>query len=153
MTAEVSRSSPQGGRQPPAPRGSRLIYLVPMAVLAVLVGVFAIGLPLDPSRLPFAGIGKPVPDFDLPPLPGRPPGLASGDLRGDVFLVNVFASWCAACEAEHPLWMRLAERGIVPVHGLNYKDKPAEAIAWLSDHGDPDLLPNSHPAVDRASRD
>ena len=68
---------------------------------------------------------------------GRTLGLSSGDLRGEVTLVNVFASWCVACRAEHPLFMALTRDGTLPVHGLNYKDKPEEAAAWLDELGDP----------------
>ena len=69
----------------------------------------------------------------LPPVQGRTLGLATADLKGEVSLVNVFASWCVACREEHPLLMQISREGIVPVHGLNYKDAPADAARWL-DH-------------------
>jgi cytochrome c biogenesis protein CcmG, thiol:disulfide interchange protein DsbE len=78
-----------------------------------------------------------VPSFDLPPVQGRLLGLASSDLVGEVSLVNVFASWCVACRAEHPLFMELAASGAVPLHGLNYKDRPEDAAQWLDRLGDP----------------
>src|SRR3546814_18045626 len=62
---------------------------------------------------------------------GRSAGLSSADLAGEVSLVNVFASWCTACREEHPLFMELKAEGAVPIHGLNYKDKPADAAEWL----------------------
>jgi cytochrome c biogenesis protein CcmG/thiol:disulfide interchange protein DsbE len=91
----------------------------------------------NPSEIPSVLIGKVVPNFDLPPVEGRALGLSSGDLKGEVSLLNVFASWCAECRAEHPLLMRLREEQILPVHGLNYKDKPEDARGWLDGLGDP----------------
>lgn len=117
-------------------RPSFLVFL-PLAVAAMLTIVLAWGLTRDPSDLPSMLIGKPVPDFDLPPVQGRLLGLSSGDLKGEVSLVNVFASWCVACRAEHPLFMRLAAQGAVPLHGLNYKDQPDDAEKWLDSLGDP----------------
>lgn len=117
--------------------GSRLTVFVPLAV-ALIVGVFlAIGLTLNPREIPSPLIGKPVPEFKLPPVQGRTLGLSSTDLQGEVSLVNVFASWCVACRTEHPLLMTLKEKGAVTIHGLNYKDQPADAEKWLTDLGDP----------------
>jgi len=82
-------------------------------------------------------IGKPVPDFRLAPVKGRALGLASADLKAEVSVVNVFASWCTACRDEHPLWMTLARERALPIHGLNYKDKPDDAARWLDELGDP----------------
>src|SRR5690606_23774008 len=82
-------------------------------------------------------LDKQVPSFDLPPVQGRSLGLASSNLTGEVSLVNVFASWCVACRAEHPLFMELAASGAVPLHGLNYKDRPEDAARWLDRLGDP----------------
>ncbi len=124
----------------PGPNRGRRIAL---AVLPLLVfGSIAVflfnGLYLNPREIPSALLDKPVPQFDMPPIAGREgPGLATSDLKGEVSLVNVFASWCAACRVEHPLLMRLAEQNVVPVHGLNYKDRPDAALAWLGRFGDP----------------
>ncbi len=115
----------------------RFSHLVPAAVFVVVAGFFAYGLTLNPSEIPSVLIGKPVPEFALPPVEGRTLGLSAGDLKGEVSLVNVFASWCAECRREHPLLMRLREDNIVPVHGLNYKDKPEDARDWLDSLGDP----------------
>ena len=82
-------------------------------------------------------IGQPVPEFRLPPVKGRRLGLSDRDLRGEVSLVNLFASWCGPCREEHPLLMALAGRGVVPIHGINYKDDPADAERWLDRLGDP----------------
>ena len=116
---------------------TRLVYLVPIAIFAVIAAAFAVGLTLDPKVLPSALIGKAVPAFDLPPVKGRTAGLSSKDLKGEVSLVNVFASWCVECRVEHPFLMELARQGVVPVHGLNYKDKPDDAANWLDTLGDP----------------
>jgi len=104
------------------------------AVMAVFLGI---GLTMDPREIPSPLIGKPVPQFNLPAVKGRTLGLATADLRGQVSLVNVFASWCVACREEHPHWVELAKKNIVPIHGLNYKDKPDDAQAWLDQLGDP----------------
>jgi cytochrome c biogenesis protein CcmG/thiol:disulfide interchange protein DsbE len=107
------------------------------ATFVGLAAVLAIGLNRNPSIVPSALIGKPVPEFSLPPVKGRTLGLSSADLRGEVSLVNVFASWCVACREEHPLLMRMKEEGFVPIQGLNYKDKPDDAARWLDTMGDP----------------
>jgi cytochrome c biogenesis protein CcmG/thiol:disulfide interchange protein DsbE len=118
--------------------GLRLRHLLPLAVFALLALALFVGMSLNPREIPSALIDRPVPDFALPPVKGRTLGLASGDLRqGEVVLVNVFASWCAPCRAEHPLFTELARKGEVKVHGLNYKDEPEHAAAWLDRLGDP----------------
>jgi cytochrome c biogenesis protein CcmG, thiol:disulfide interchange protein DsbE len=125
---------------PPGPWASitrRLGFLLPVAVFAVVAVGLAIGLTRNPQEIPSALIGKPVPAFALPPVQGRTLGLSDADLKGEVSLVNVFASWCTACRYEHPLFMRLKEGGVVPIHGLNYKDRPEDAAKWLDDLGDP----------------
>lgn len=115
----------------------RLGAYLPLVILAPLLVVLGIGLTLNPREIPSPLIGKPVPEFDLPPVQGRPLGLSAANLRGEVSVVNVFASWCGACRQEHPLWVELQRRKLVPIHGLNYKDKPDEAAAWLDELGDP----------------
>jgi cytochrome c biogenesis protein CcmG/thiol:disulfide interchange protein DsbE len=124
--------------RPPTPeRGFRWGRYIPILVFLVLAVFFAIGLTMNPREVPSPLIGKPVPEFSLPAVKGRSLGLASADLRGQVSLVNVFASWCAACREEHPVLIQLAKAGIVPIHGLNYKDKPDDARQWLDELGDP----------------
>lgn len=122
-----------------AARGRRIAFAVlPLLVFGGIALFLFNGLYLNPREIPSALLDKPVPEFDMPPIAGREgPGLATPDLKGEVSLVNVFASWCVACRVEHPLLMRLAEQNIVPVHGLNYKDKPDAARAWLQRFGDP----------------
>jgi len=82
-------------------------------------------------------VGKPVPEFRLPPVKGRTMGLSRTDLLGEISLVNVFASWCIPCRAEHPFLLQLASEGEVSIHGLNYRDAPSEAARWLDSLGDP----------------
>lgn len=119
-------------------RSRRMLFVVPLLLFAALVIFLAVGLRLDPREVPSPLIGKPVPQFALAPVKGRTAGLATGDLRGEVSLVNVFASWCVACREEHPLFMQLKnEGGFVPIHGLNYKDLPDDAARWLDTLGDP----------------
>lgn len=115
----------------------RTVLLLPLLLFAV-IGVFlAVGLRLDPREVPSPLIGKLVPRFSLPSVPGRALGLATADLKGQVSLVNVFASWCVACRVEHPLLLQIQRDGVVPIHGLNYKDQPEDAARWLDEMGDP----------------
>lgn len=115
----------------------RLMFLMPIAAFAGIAVAFAIGLTLNPRELPSALLGKTVPEFELPPVRGRNLGLSSNDLKSSMSLVNVFASWCVECRAEHPLLMKISKEGTVPIHGLNYKDQPDDAAEWLDTLGDP----------------
>ena len=125
-----------GADAAPAPR--RLwLYLLPIAVFAGIGVLLYAGLFRDPTLVPSPLVGKPVPEFALGPVQGRELGLSSQDLRGEVSLVNVFASWCIACRDEHPLLLALQLEGVLPIHGLNYKDAPEDAAAWLDALGDP----------------
>lgn len=110
---------------------------VPLALFVAIGIFFAIGLTRDPREIPSPLIGKAVPDFSLPAVEGRSLGLATANLRGDVSMVNVFASWCAACREEHPLLLEIKAASVIPIHGLDYKDEPAAASAWLDRLGDP----------------
>ena len=115
----------------------RLLLALPAAGFAGLTGLLFFGLGRDASRLPSTLIGRAAPKFSLPPVKGRFLGLANTDLAGEVSLVNVFASWCVACRAEHPLLMQLAHDKSVTLHGLNTKDAPEDAARWLNAMGDP----------------
>jgi cytochrome c biogenesis protein CcmG/thiol:disulfide interchange protein DsbE len=115
----------------------RAIYVAPVAIFAALTVVLAWGLTRDPSAIPTPLIGKPVPQFALPPVKGRALGLASANLVGEPSLVNVFASWCVECQLEHPLIMQMKSRGVAPIHGLNDKNRPDDAARWLNTFGDP----------------
>ena len=118
----------------------RLLFFGPAAVFVLLAGLFLSQLLLgrDPSHIPSALLDQPVPEFALPAVEGRngADGFTTADLRGSLSIVNVFASWCVPCLAEHPLISRLADDGY-PVFGINHRDKDPEAAAWLRRHGDP----------------
>jgi cytochrome c biogenesis protein CcmG/thiol:disulfide interchange protein DsbE len=117
---------------------SSLRYLLPLLLFGVLAAYFAAGLSRDPHLIPSALIDKPAPAFDLPPLPGFSHGVRSADLAiGRPQLLNVFASWCVPCRAEQPVLLRLAREQGVMMRGLNYKDKPEDAVAWLAGQGNP----------------
>jgi cytochrome c biogenesis protein CcmG, thiol:disulfide interchange protein DsbE len=113
----------------------RVLYLIPVIVFTAVGIGLAVGLTRDPGTLPSALLDRPVPAFELPALEGGD-GLSSADLKGRVSLVNVFASWCVPCRIEHPVLMRLAQEG-VPIFGINYKDPPDQAQAWLAELGNP----------------
>lgn len=113
-------------------------HIAPVAIFAIVAVFLYWGLYLNPRQIPTALKSKPVPEFDLPPVQGRSLGLASEHLRGgEVTLVNVFASWCVPCRIEHPLLMELRAGEEVTIHGLNYKDPPRQAAAFLDELGDP----------------
>jgi cytochrome c biogenesis protein CcmG/thiol:disulfide interchange protein DsbE len=108
---------------------------IPLLVFTVIAVFLGIGLTLNPREVPSPLIGRAVPAFSLPPVLGRTAGLSDGDLKGEVSVVNVFASWCVPCRDEHPVIQKLAAE--VPVHGLNHKDRPQDAARWLNELGDP----------------
>ncbi len=137
MTGDISTLQGQRASDANEPKKGRFVFILPIVLFSVIAMAFAVGLTLDPRKLPSMLIGKSVPDFDLPPVEGRQLGMSDEDLKGQVSLVNVWASWCKECRAEHPLLMDLAERKVVPIHGLNYKDKPVDAQNWLDNLGDP----------------
>ncbi len=118
-------------------RWSRLVALVPVAITLAMGTMFFWSLQNSDDRLPSALLDEPIPEFSLPPIEGRTDGLSSADLRGEVSLVNVWASWCAPCRAEMPLLLELAEAKRVPIYGINYKDDPQAAARFLAELGDP----------------
>ncbi len=119
----------------------RLIYVLPILLFTALAVALGVGLTLRPDVVPSALIDKPVPQFTLAGLAGAGPRLGEGfsnaDLTGQVSLVNVFASWCLPCRVEHPILMRLDRDRKVRIFGLNYKDRPEDARAWLKELGNP----------------
>ena len=112
-------------------------FLLPLGVFAALVLLLGIGLSLNPREVPSPLIGKPAPAFELPLLKQPEQSFAPERMRGQVWVLNVWASWCAPCREEHPLITALARSGAAPVYGLNYKDQREQAIAWLERYGDP----------------
>ena len=120
----------------------RLVVFLPVAVFAALVGLMISLLTNaerndDLTRLPSPLVGKPAPEITLPAINATiPGGFSTADLKGQVSLVNVFASWCVPCLVEHPNIARIAELG-TPVYGINHRDKPEAADTWLRRHGNP----------------
>ncbi len=135
-------------------------FLVPLLLFFGLAGFLAFGLTLNPREVPSPLIDKPAPDFRLARLDQPEQVFSLKDMQGQVWLLNVWASWCVACRQEHPLLVRMAEQNIVPVVGLNYKEVRGDgainargmaleaetgmvierARRWLSDHGNPYVL-------------
>jgi cytochrome c biogenesis protein CcmG, thiol:disulfide interchange protein DsbE len=117
-----------------------LRFLLPLLLFIVLLMFLWVGLSLNPREVPSPLVGKPAPPFQLARLDDPAKTLAQKDLRGQVWLLNVWASWCVSCVEEHPVLVRLSKQGVVPVYGLNYKDQRAAAQAWLARNGDPYTL-------------
>jgi cytochrome c biogenesis protein CcmG, thiol:disulfide interchange protein DsbE len=116
-------------------------YLLPLGVFLVLVVFLAIGLRLNPREVPSPLIGKPAPAFRLSQLHEPEKTFEPADLRGRVWLLNVWASWCVSCRKEHPLLVELASRKTLLIVGLNYKDDRGNGSRWLTEHGgDPYVL-------------
>ncbi len=113
--------------------------LLPLLVFGVLVAFLGMGLTLKPREVPSPLIDRPLPAFELPQLGAPGQTLAAGDMRGKVWMLNVWASWCVACRVEHPVLVDLAKSRQVLIYGLNYKDQRADAIEWLARHGNPYL--------------
>ena len=110
---------------------------IPLVVFVVIVAFLWVGLSRDPREVPSPLVGKPAPAFELVQLSAPDKKLATADMKGQVWLLNVWASWCASCRDEHPLLLELAKANVVPVIGLNYKDKNDAGLAWLKQNGDP----------------
>lgn len=112
-------------------------FLIPLGVFIVLLVFLFVGLGLDPREVPSPLINKPAPAFQLRQLQQPDKTLSREDLLGKVWLLNVWASWCVSCRQEHPLLVEFSRGNVVPIYGLNYKDTPNEALAWLKQLGDP----------------
>lgn len=115
-------------------------YLIPLVLFAVLVVFLAIGLGRNPHEVPSPLINKPAPTFKLAQLKDPAQSFAAEEMRGKVWLLNVWASWCVSCRDEHPLLLDIARSGAVPIYGLNWKDRPEDALGWLRQLGDPYIL-------------
>ncbi len=143
MSPASDIAAPAVARQGSAAR--RFVPLLLFALLAVLLGV---GLTLKPREVPSPFIGKPAPAFTLPLLVDASKNFSPASMRGQVWLLNVWASWCAPCREEHPLLVTLARETKLAIVGLNYKDDGRAAQEWLLRLGDPYL----NTAVDRDGR-
>ena len=127
----------QDGLPPATEPKSKLRFLIPLALFIVLAGFLYRGLFLNPREVPSPFIGKPAPQFSLAQLHQSEQTFSPQQMQGQVWLLNVWASWCVACLQEHPLLVQMAKRKAVPIVGLNYKDKPDDAKGWLVKHGNP----------------
>jgi cytochrome c biogenesis protein CcmG, thiol:disulfide interchange protein DsbE len=114
-----------------------LRFIIPLAVFGVLVAFLAVGLKLNPREVPSPLIGKPAPAFSLTHLADVNKTLTRDDMKGKVWLLNVWASWCTPCLEEHPHLVALARTKQVQMIGLNYKDTRPNATQWLARHGNP----------------
>ncbi len=114
-----------------------LRWSLPLAIFAVVLAFLFVGLFRDPREVPSPLIGKPAPEFSLARLHQPETRLTNQDMRGQVWLLNVWASWCVSCRVEHPLLLDLAKANVVPVIGLAYKYKPTDWLTWLTSNGDP----------------
>lgn len=112
-------------------------YLLPLGVFAALAALLWVGLGLNPREVPSPLIGKPAPAFELAQLHKADANFSPQQMRGQVWLLNVWASWCASCREEHPVLVELARSNVVPIVGLNYKDRREDGLAWLARFGDP----------------
>ena len=115
-------------------------FLIPMALFVVLVGFLAVGLRLDPREVPSPLVNKPAPQFELPQLADPEVKFSPLEMKGKVWLLNVWASWCVSCRQEHPLLVALSKSGAVPIYGLDYKDARADGLRWLNQFGDPYVM-------------
>ena len=110
---------------------------IPLAAFIALAAFLAIGLTRDPREVPSPFIDKPAPAFRVEQLGDAKVAFSPQDMRGKVWLLNVWASWCVSCRAEHPLLVDMSKRNVVPIIGLNYKDKREDGLAWLTKFGNP----------------
>lgn len=109
-------------------------FIAPLGIFAVLVLLLWVGLGLDPRKLPSPLIDKPAPQFTLSTLQDPAATFSTDQMRGQVWMFNIWASWCVSCRREHPVLLRLAKTGQLPIVGLNYKDTREDAFAYLR-HG------------------
>ena len=127
-------------------------FVWPLVGFLVLVGLLAVGLRLDPREVPSPLVGKPAPHFEIAQLHEPDKTFSPASMRGKVWMLNVWASWCVSCRQEHPLLVEFAKRGIAPLVGLDYKDARADGLGWLRQFGDPYLL-SAHDADGRVGID
>ena len=114
-------------------------FAIPLGIFLLMIALLGLGLQLDPKKVPSPLIDKPAPAFSLPVLHQPQLSLTEKDMLGQVWLLNVWASWCVSCRAEHKVITHLAGLNLAPVIGLNYKDEPDAARGWLQQFGDPYL--------------
>src|SRR5207253_3843944 len=112
-------------------------FLIPLALFVVLSGFLAVGLTRDPREVPSPLVNKAAPQFAIPQLALADRKFSPADMKGKVWMLNVWASWCVACRVEHPLLVEMSKAKRVPIVGLNYKDKRDDGVQWLAKFGNP----------------
>ncbi|HEX4764164.1 MAG TPA: DsbE family thiol:disulfide interchange protein [Usitatibacter sp.] len=117
-----------------------LRFAIPLAIFIALAIFFAVGLTRDPREVPSPFIDKPAPAFKLAQLHEASRVFTPEDMKGKVWLLNVWASWCVSCRVEHPLLVDMSRKNLVPIVGLNYKDRREDGVAWLTKFGNPYAL-------------
>ena len=115
-------------------------HLIPLAIFLVIAVFLGIGLTRDPRKLPSTMIDKPAPQFTLKQVQSPEKSFSPQDMKGQVWMLNVWASWCVACREEHPLLVEIGRSGVVPLVGLDYKDQPQDALKLLAREGNPYTL-------------
>lgn len=115
-------------------------FILPFVVFLIMAAFMYVGLGLNPHEVPSPLVGKAAPAFTLPQLHEPSKQFSPQDMKGKVWLFNVWASWCTACENEHPVFMELSRQNLVPIYGMDYKDKREDGEAWLRKHGNPYAL-------------
>ena len=115
-------------------------FLIPLVFFVALVVFLAIGLNRDPHEVPSPLINKAAPAFEVPQLAEPNKTFSPESMKGQVWVLNVWASWCVACREEHPVLVELAKSQMAPVIGLDYKDKREDALAMLAKQGNPYVL-------------
>jgi cytochrome c biogenesis protein CcmG, thiol:disulfide interchange protein DsbE len=128
------------GVTPKAPGRRAWQYFLPLVIFFALVGFFWKGLSLNPREVPSALIDKPAPNSSLPILHSPEKNFGTADMKGKVWLLNVWGSWCVSCRYEHPFLNELSKQQVLPIVGFNWKDNPETAKAWLVKYGDPYML-------------
>jgi cytochrome c biogenesis protein CcmG/thiol:disulfide interchange protein DsbE len=116
------------------------LLLLPLLLFVVLVGFLLVGLQRDPHEVPSPLINKSAPDFQLPQLQQATATFSAKEMRGKVWLLNFWGTWCIACREEHPLLVQYAKTGLVQIYGVDYKDERAAALQWLDEFGNPYTL-------------
>ena len=112
-------------------------YFLPLIAVIILIPILILGLGSDPRELPSQYIGKPAPEFDLPTLRDPEKRVSTADLSGEISLVNIWATWCAGCRAEHEFLMQLYRGEVIPIYAINWRDNRPDANRWLAQLGDP----------------
>lgn len=115
----------------------RLIFFIPVILVILLGALFYRGLSLDPTAMPSALIDQPMPNFSLPILKDENRQVTADDIKGQVSLLNVWATWCISCRVEHPYLMAISKKEGIPIYAVNYKDDNDAARKWLAETGDP----------------